>query len=853
MGQQAFNGTTGLKTVDFSKNTVLQTVAGSAFMNSGVTNLDLSKATKLITIQPASFQGCASLSTIALPNSLTSIGDRAFLASGLTSLDLSNTQVTTIGQGAFANTAKLESLKVPSTLATLNSGSSTSGDPVTATFSGSGITELDLSNTKITQIAESTFSGATKLASVTLPAGLTSIGSSAFQNATSLSTITLPNSLTTIGNNAFQGSGLTSIDLSQTKINAIPNDAFNWVAKLATVNLPATVTTIGNNAFNSASALQTLTQVAPATPGRGNGQRTLAKAGENKLSSSITSIGDRAFASTGLTSIDLSETSITGRDGHTLGSNAFQNASSLATVKLPTNLTSFGDGAFRSTALSTLDLKDTKITAIPSDAFNGVASLASVTLPAGVTSIGDRAFLASGLTSLDLSNTQVTTIGQGAFTNTTALKTLTVPNTLTTLNSTGNGSYGDDTSATFFGSALESLDLSSTQITSIADYTFSGAAKLATVNLPAGVTSIGNKAFYGTTVLKTLTQGDKSQNNNKLNDKITTIGNYAFAKTGLENINLSGTKILGEGSGTSLGNSVFLQATSLNSLTLPSGLQTIPAGMVAGDTALTTLTIPTTVTKINGGNGDFPGAFAGSGLTSIDLSVATGLTTWQPSNGGSGTLQGADKLTSVKLPFSIAGGTTNSQNSGIARDSFNGCTQLNTIEFVLNNVSDLSTLGTGTDATNNTTALTNIYKMFAASEDNFSNNGSLNGTNTTLASDKAWLPTTETLNSQTNFNAKAKAYHVNFNGIKWESKVAAPVGVEFIAPTNGEAKFDPGKDWTNVTTLEITGTVTNNGGFKYKYTNSQGNVSLNANNNDSQTLPSNIKTIKITLKKAGSK
>ena len=127
VGSNAFNGTTGLKTVDFSKNTVLQTVAGSAFMNSGVTNLDLSKVTKLIIIQPASFQGCASLSTIALPSSLTSIGVHAFLASGLTSLDLSSTQVTTIDQGAFANTAKLESLKVPNTLTTLNSANDNNG------------------------------------------------------------------------------------------------------------------------------------------------------------------------------------------------------------------------------------------------------------------------------------------------------------------------------------------------------------------------------------------------------------------------------------------------------------------------------------------------------------------------------------------------------------------------------------------------------------------------------------------------------------------------------------------------------------------------------------------------------
>lgn len=57
---------------------------------------------------------------------------------------------------------------------------------------------------------------------------------------------------------------------------------------------------------------------------------------------------------------------------------------------------------------------------------------------------------------------------------------------------------------------------------------------------------------------------------------------------------------------------------------LPDTLQTIPAGLAAGTTALTELKIPASVTQINDGNSDNPGAFQGSGLTSIDLSTATG-------------------------------------------------------------------------------------------------------------------------------------------------------------------------------------------------------------------------------------
>ena len=48
---------------------------------------------------------------------------------------------------------------MPSTLTTINSANSdtTTSGSITATFQASGITELDLSNTKITTINESTF------------------------------------------------------------------------------------------------------------------------------------------------------------------------------------------------------------------------------------------------------------------------------------------------------------------------------------------------------------------------------------------------------------------------------------------------------------------------------------------------------------------------------------------------------------------------------------------------------------------------------------------------------------------------------------------------------------------------
>ena len=105
---------------------------------------------------------------------------------------------------------------------------------------------------------------------------------------------------------------------------------------------------------------------------------------------------------------------------------------------------------------------------------------------------------------------------------------------------------------------------------------------------------------------------------NQLASTLTSIGTRAFKGTGLESIDLSLTQINGDSN--ALGNSAFQNAVSLSSVILPNGLTTISAASFANTTALKSIKIPDTVNKINAGNSEFPGAFQGSGLESIDLS-----------------------------------------------------------------------------------------------------------------------------------------------------------------------------------------------------------------------------------------
>ena len=275
------------------------------------------------------------------------------------------------------------------------------------------------------------------------------------------------------------------------------------------------------------------------------------------------------------------------------------------------------------------------MTTINDSAFQGTTNLTAIDLPNTVTQIQTRAFANSGLTSLDLSKTALTTIGNGAFANTASLTSLMVPKTLTAINSQ-DGTTTDNVDATFYGSGLTSLDLSQTQITSIANSTFNGAAKLETVKLPSTVASIGQNAFKGTTLLKNLTQeapatsetpapGSRATGN-QLASTLTSIETRAFQGTGLESIDLSLTRIT-----TGLGNSAFQDAVSLSSVTLPKTLTAISAASFAGTVKLTSIAIPSSVNRINAGNNEFLGAFQGSGLTSIDLS-GTGITGKQENN-----------------------------------------------------------------------------------------------------------------------------------------------------------------------------------------------------------------------------
>ncbi len=177
------------------------------------------------------FYGCSSLTSITIPESVTSIGSQAFSGcSGLTSITIPNS-VTSIDVSAFSNCSGLTSITISNSVTSIGS----------IAFSGcSGLTSVTIPNSVIS-IGSSAFSDCSSLTSVTIPNSVTSIGYDAFEGCTSLTSVTIPNSVTSIGNYAFSRcSGLTDVYCHAENVPTTDSYAFDsWYISSATLHVPA--------------------------------------------------------------------------------------------------------------------------------------------------------------------------------------------------------------------------------------------------------------------------------------------------------------------------------------------------------------------------------------------------------------------------------------------------------------------------------------------------------------------------------------------------------------------------------------------------------------------------------------
>lgn len=173
IGSEAFRNCTKLTTVEGFDNLKLSTVSNHIF--GGCEALSSIKIPDTVTtIEIGAFSGCKSLTTIAIPERVTSIGDSAFNdCENLTSVEgFDKLKISSIEQYTFCGCKKLSAITLPDT---------------------------------VKKIDTYAFWQCYALSIITIPENVTSIGFHAFDTCGGLATVVLPKNVPSIGEGAFYG------------------------------------------------------------------------------------------------------------------------------------------------------------------------------------------------------------------------------------------------------------------------------------------------------------------------------------------------------------------------------------------------------------------------------------------------------------------------------------------------------------------------------------------------------------------------------------------------------------------------------------------------------------------------
>ena len=286
------------------------------------------------------------------------------------------------------------------------------------------------------------------------------------------------------------------------------------------------------------------------------------------ISYPVTSIGGDAFRGcSGLTSVTI------GNSVTYIGYEAFYGCSGLTSVTIGNSVTSIGNFAFYKCSGLASAIIPNSVTSIGGDAFRECTGLTSVTIPNSVTSIGDWAFYdCSGLTSITIPNS-VISIGYEAFRYCSGLTSVTIGKS----------------------------------VTSIGLWAFDACSGLTSIKVESG-NSVYDSRENCNAIIETATNTlIRGCNNTIIPNSVTSIGDKAFyGSSGLTSVTIPNSVI-------SIGNQAFIGCSGLTSVAIPNSVTSIGNGAFSFCSGLTSVTIPNSVTKI--GNDAF---YYCSGLTKID-------------------------------------------------------------------------------------------------------------------------------------------------------------------------------------------------------------------------------------------
>lgn len=547
IGGRAFCDCSSLTTIKFDARECVTTgsKAGSAFANTPISNVVFGPYVNKI--PDYAFEGCNTLTTVTIPEQVTSIGAAAF--SNCPNLTTVNFNAEACNSAHKTNGDKVVAAFNNPAITTVNFGPKVHNIPNYLFYGCCGITDLQLSPSTET-IGECAFLNCSSIKQVTIPETVTSIGGRAFGGCESLSTIYFNAvncvNVTTFDKNtpipAFQGSAITTVYFGD-RVKNIPDNAFAGCSQLRNITIPEQVQQIGTRAFFNCVSLPSIT-----------------------IPEHVTSIGGNAFAGcANLTVLNFRArrcTGVTRQEGNITYS-AFQNCSSIKTVNI-------GDS----------------VELLPEYMFQGCSGISRINIPKSIKQIGQHIF--DGCTSLS-------TIDYNAeraeiFTDPIMKRSIFSLESLTHVN------IGPDVKEipafAFSGcTRLAGIGLPA-KLETIGKYAFQGCTGLRKITIPENVKTMGGGAFLGCSALTDINFNAINCLNMKTVEHGITIA--CFMNTPATRINI-GPKV------EQIPDFAFYGCTMTSKISFGKALQKIGSMAFAHVNSLIELTIPEHITSIGGG------------------------------------------------------------------------------------------------------------------------------------------------------------------------------------------------------------------------------------------------------------